>query len=409
MVSSPNMCLLCKGSRALCGNANCPLLPRIRLGPTIESKISKDFFGPGMNVFVGRIGYPNIGIGPLAAIEERPNMDSPTSWFGQEYGDIIEMSSLMLRSKNSQNIFSRSRFIGEMQELALAKKPADIEMGFSKKPLYRVSFSDVMQPMGPTATIERLRITENTRIDPRVESVVRDELKARDASYMLYSRGQDVYKITTILSSGVLGMEQRKKLVPTRWSITATDDMIARDLLKRVRTFPSVNEFQVFSSSYLDNHFQILLMPGNWEYENFEAWAPGSFWSQSMKEMQVVEEYEPFGGRKRYADKEAGGYYAARIGVIEGLKAMRRQARVVVFREVHEGYTIPMGVWVVRETARNAFLNKPEKFPTLEEALRHVESRLRVPLHEYIRRSRILRQRRLSDFDSTSGFSHKTL
>ena len=409
MVSSPNMCLLCKGSRALCGNVNCPLLPRIRLSPTIESRVSKDFFGPGMNVFVGRIGYPNVGVGPLAAIESRPNMDSPASWFGQEYGDIIEMRSLMLRSKNNQSIFSRSRFIGEMQELALANKPTDLEMGFRKKPVYRVSFSDVFQPMGPTATIERMKITENTRIDPRVESIVRDELKAREASYMLYSRGQDVYKITTILSSGALGMNERKKLVPTRWSITATDDMIARDLLRRIRDFPSVNEFQVFSSRYLDNHFQILLMPGNWEYENFEAWAPGSFWSQSMKEMQIVEEYEPFRGRTKYADKEGGGYYAARLGVIEGLAELRRQARVVVFREVYEGYTIPMGVWVVRETARNALRGQPEKFATLAEAMLHIGSKLRLPMQEYVKRSRILKQRRVSDFGSASGFNRKTL
>lgn len=398
MVSTANMCLLCKGSRALCGNSKCPLLSRFMIKPRIEKTISKDFFGPSMNVFVGRIGYPNIGIGPLAAIETKPNMDNPGSWFGEDYSKIIEMRSLMLRSKNRQNIFSRGRFISEMQELALAKKPTDVEMGFRKKPVYRVSFSDIIQPMGPTATIEKMKITENTRIDPRIESIVRDELKANEAGYMLYSRNQDVYRITTLLSSGIMGLEDRKKLVPTRWSITATDDMIARELLKSIRTYPSVNDYQVYSSMYLDNHFQILLMPGNWEYENFEAWAPGSTWAQDIKQMQIIEEYEPFKGRTGYADREGGGYYAARIGVIEGLRKLRRQARVVVFREVYEGYTVPLGVWVVRETARKAFDNPPQKFSTLGEALRHIDGKLRLPVQDYIRRSTILKQRRISDF-----------
>lgn len=392
------MCLMCKGSRALCGNKNCPLLARFSIRPKIEKIVDKDFFGPSMNVFVGRIGYPNISLGPLAAIETKPRMDSPGLWYGEDYGKIIEMRSLMLRSKRRQNILSRSRFIGEMQELALARKSTDVEMGFKKKPVYRVSFSDMVQPMGPTATIERMNITENTKIDPRVEYIVRDELKAKDAGYMLYTRNQDVYKITTILSSGILGMEQRRKLVPTRWSITATDDMIAKELMTTVRTYPSVNEFQVYSSRYLDNHFQILLMPGNWEYENFEAWAPGSTWAQNQKGMQIVEEHEPFKGRTRYADKEGGGYYAARLGVLEGLRKMRRQGRVVVFREVYEGYTIPLGVWVVRETARHAFDNSPAKFATMREALNHIESKLRVPMPDYIKMSMILKQRRINDF-----------
>ena len=398
MVSTPGMCIICKGSRALCGNSNCPLLARFSIRPKIEKIISKDFFGPSMNVFVGRIGYPNIGIGPLAAIETKPDMDSPGSWFGRDYGEIIEMRSLMLRSRNKQNIFNRSKFIDEMQELALAKKPTDVEMGFKKRPVYKVSFSDMFQPMGPTATLEKMKIAENTKIDPRVEYIARDELKASQASFMLYSRNQDVYKITTILSSGVFGMNERRKLVPTRWSITATDDIIAKELLKRIRTYPSINEFRVYSSRYLDNHFQILLIPGNWEYENFEAWAPGSTWAQGLKQMQIVEEYEPFRGRTKYADKEGGGYYAARLGVIEGLRKIRRQARVVVFREIYEGYTVPMGVWVVRETARNAFDTKPMKFSAFQEALDHINSKLRLSMNDYIKRSNILKQRRISDW-----------
>ena len=36
------------------------------------------------------------------------------------------------------------------------------------------------------ATIEKMKITENTRIDPRVEYIVRDELKAKDARLYRY-------------------------------------------------------------------------------------------------------------------------------------------------------------------------------------------------------------------------------
>jgi hypothetical protein len=140
------------------------------------------------------------------------------------------------------------------------------------------------------------------------------------------------------------------------------------------------------------------MMPGSWEFENFEAWSPGSTWAQGMKEVSVVEEYEPFGGRKNYADKQAGGYYASRIACIEKLVEMRRQARILVFREISEGYVVPLGVWVVRETARHAYRNEPMKFSTKAEAIAYAKSRLRVPFARYEKQSRLLSRRTLADF-----------
>lgn len=398
MVSPANLCIICKGSRALCGREKCPLLARFRVEPKIEKRVSKDFFGPSMNVFVGRIGYPRVSIGPLTAIELKARLDSPGSWFGMDYGDIIELQSLLLRSKLRQDVHSRSRFVEETQELALASKPTDVEMRFRKKPVYRMSFSDMYQPMGPSAALEKMRITENPKISRRVEKIVRDEIKANEAGFLLYKTGQDVYRISSILSSGIMGLERNKKLVPTRWSITATDDIVFKSIVSGVKDFPSVNDYLVYSSNYLDNHFEILLMPGNWEYENFEAWAPGSMWSFNLKKTEIIEEYESFRGRTAYADKEGGGYYAARLAVIEALWGMRRQARVVVFREIYEGYTVPLGVWQVRENARNAFKGRPEVFKTLGEALKHINSKLRLSINDYIDVSKILKQRRLSDF-----------
>ena len=206
--------------------------------------------------------------------------------------------------------------------------------------------------MGPTATLKRLEIAGNTRISKGVESVVADELKAADAGIALYSKGIDVYKISVILSAGCMGI--KKKLVPTRWSITAVDDIITKHMISRIKGYKSISDFMVFESCYLDNRFSVLMMPGSWEFENFEAWSPGSTWGHYLKKPEIVEEYEPFGGRKTYAEKQAGGYYASRLAAAEYLHRIRRQARVVVFREIYEGYMVPLGAWVVRQTARDA-------------------------------------------------------
>jgi len=362
----------------------------------IRDRLSKDFFGPSYSVFVGHYGYPNVNIGPMAGLENRPVIDDPSKWFGKSYQEIIELRSLLIRSKQKESIFSRSRFVQDNQELAIAKQPADTEITFKKDPVYIFRLSDSTQPMGPSGSIDKMRITENVKVSRHVDKVVSDDLKANDAAMMLYKKQSDVYKITTVLSSGALGLEKNKKIVPTRWSITATDDIITKGLLEKVRTYQSINDYLVYEANYLGNYFVILFMPGNWEFENFEVWAPGSNWA-AQSQSRIIGEYEPHRGRTTYAESQAGGYYAARIASAEVLGRMKRQARVVSFREVSEEYSIPMGVWVVRETARKAFANM-KKFSTKEEALGYVKTRLRVPLEHYMKTSKILKQGRLGDY-----------
>ncbi len=397
MVSTARMCLVCKGSRALCGQVHCPLMARLMVEPKVRN-ISLDFFGPSTSVFVGRMGYPRVNTGPLAAVEYTENIDNPSAWFGMPYTELIAMRSMLLRARVAQDVGSRSRYILENQEIALSDRPTDVELTFKRRPVYRVSFSDIVQPMGPSAELRNMRLAENPHIPRSIDYIVGDDIKAAQAGVMLYERGHDIYRISSIMSSGVLGRKESRKLVPTRWSIVAVQNMVADDLIMKLKEYPQINEFRVYSSKFLDNRFEVLLMPGSWEFENFEAWAPGSMWTAQLKKPEILEEYEPYEGRKGYAELQGGGYYASRLGVAEGLAGIKRQARVVVFREVYEGYTVPLGNWQILENVRNAFRQPFAGFSTKQEALEHINSGLRLPVGDYMEMSRILRQGRLADF-----------
>jgi hypothetical protein len=356
-------------------------------------RLSRNFSGPSPGIFVGSENYPTVNVGPLGMIDLVN--DNPADWLGMDYREIIAIRGSVLRSGRPEHVKSKQKIIDNVQELSIASRPTDIEMIFQKKPLFSINFDRYVQPMGPFAKLELLRLQENPHVDIHVEKTVNDELKAAQAAGLLYQHGIDVYKITTILSSGILGFD--KRLVPTRWSITATDDILAKGMMKEIRSFKSVNDFLVFESRKLDNHFTILMMPGAWEFENFEAWAKGSSWSKGMA-CNLEYEYEPFTGRTKYAMGEGGGYYASRLGIAEYLHRIRRQARVIVFREISEGYNIPLGVWQVRENVRNATSAEPKRFATKKEALDYVSGRIRYPLQMYLQNSKILSQRRLNDF-----------
>ncbi len=347
-------------------------------------KLAKDFYGPSPGIFIGTYGYPDVNAGPLGMISEQ---SSPSDLLKKNYQEIIAIRSGMIRSAKKENVKSKERIITNMQEISLAKMPTDVEMIFNKIPRLNINFDTIVQPMGAFAKLERLTLTQNPKISRKVERITGDDLKASQSAFMLYDAGIDVYKVQTILSSGVLGLA--KRLVPTRWSITATDDIIAKNLLKQVKEYKSINEYMVFESFNLDNHFLILVMPGNWEFENVESWFSGA-WNNSV-------EYEPFTGRTGYADKQAGGYYASRLAIVEHLHRIRRQARVFALREIHTEYTVPLGVWQVRENVRAAF-GHGKRFAALGEALTYMGQLTKKPLSTYTKNSILLRQKRLSDY-----------
>ena len=58
--------------------------------------------------------------------------------------------------------------------------------------------------------------------------MINDEIKASEAIEFLYKNEFNEYTLSKILSVGVIGLAKNKKLVPTRWSITATDDILGK-------------------------------------------------------------------------------------------------------------------------------------------------------------------------------------
>jgi len=390
-------CPICSGKRPYCIHKGYPIERPKEIEARVKERLKKEFFGPSYSVFVGSFGYPQVNIGPLAGLEEVENIDNPASWFGMGYQKIIELRSMLIRSKQQESVFSSGKFVQENQELALASKPTDVEILFKKEPVYKFVLSDYLQPMGPVGALEKLKITENTKIEKKVEYIVKDDLKAAEATYLLYKNNQDVYKITTILSSGILGKQDNRKLVPTRWSIVASIDIIAKGLIEKIKEYPILNEYRVYHSDYLDNHYTILLIPGSWEFENFETWSPGSNWSIPTQS-KIIEEYEPYEGRKAYALLQAGGYYQSRMGCCELLENLKKQAKVVVFRDVGEGYSIPVGSWQILESIRYAGKQFYRKFNTEKEALEYAKTITKVKMEDYIKNSKILKRKTLFSF-----------
>ena len=437
-----NICIRCKGSRLLCGKKSCPILMRnsvlksfVGIDPK-KYKGKQDIFGASPPaVFVGSYGYPKVNIGPLLPIGEYAKskdthfLDSPESWFGKPIEEIIGFRSSMIRSNfnisvryndNLDKTYSKlnrsnRKLLDATQELTLASNSVDTEAHLSRI-RFNLKYDSNAAPTGPSGRAEEIKVIDNIKVLKPVDKVYSDrDLKAADAilDYLYKSDDVSITSIQRLLSAGLLGVKKKRTLVPTRWSITAVDDIIGKGIAKKLIHFQSIDKYYTFSGQYLDNKFLIVLIPGPWSYEMNEYWHRDSIWNQDIPGVSnnnqssipiIATDYEFEKGRKKYASNITGAYYAARKEVEEFLFLRNKQARVIVFREISGGYLVPLGVWVIRETIRN-ILSKGMKggnvqvHETLESALQRIKQEFTLPMKHWIKASRLIpyirKQRRL--------------
>lgn len=397
----------CRGAKLLCGKSACPILVRYfadQKVKTLTERSEMDGLSPP-GVFIGRYGYPNVDIGPfISPVSEGVEiMDTPERWVGKSLDEITQMRFSLVRGKHRVKVDnqSRDRIYDTVQEIAMALRAPELEVKFSRAPRASLGLSDSVQPFGRSGTIEKVK-SDTGRFNQRIEKAYGDtDLKAADAVPALYRSKVLVSSIQRAFSAGVLGVGKKRKMVPTRWSITAVDDMLGRHLLSGNKYNPLLEEFRVYTITSLDNRWVVLMLPTSWRYELIEAWYPNTTWNPMGRQIAVFSSYEFFEGRKQYA--EIGGcYYSARLAVNELLERERLQAGVVILRESHPGYIMPIGVWNVREHVRKALTLPPSRFEALDAALAFAHTILDIPINRWIDNSGILKdylqQRTLDSF-----------
>jgi len=404
------LCAQCKGVRRLCGRAKCPILERLEAQLQVDWRARRDslFGATPPAVLVGEHGYPRVKVGPLippVAGEEAAIYEDPSSWYGKSVEEIIKLRSQLARPSFQVEVERASnppRLLQSVQEMVLSAKPVDAEVKFAKPLSLRLRFDGIVSPIGPSAPLSKLDVVGNPVVPRKVDQLVGDlDVKAYVAVSELYQHGVPVHYISRLLTIGLLGRKIDRRIVPTRWGITAVDSMVGDFLLEKVKEYPEVNEVLLYSNSYLDNHYHILLIPGSYAFEMLEMWLPKSVWVKEGSSSFIVENFELFDG-KWVKDEVDGGYKAMRLAVLEHLHRMRRQAIVVAIREIGPGYYAPLGVWNVREGMRHAFIKEAEKFSSVEEAVIALAKRVRTSFKQWFGEAKllssVLKQKKLLEY-----------
>ena len=351
------------------------------------------------SVFVGRYGYPKVKAGPMMPPihGDTTILDKPEMWLGKSLEEIVNYRLSLVRGVSTVNVHNISeKYVESLQEVAMTNKSVESEATFEKVPI-----TDLEQEkdlgldtdsvsFGPVAPLKSFRTSSSISVDQRIEDIYYDkDLSAAQGIINLYQDGVEISSIHRVLSIGMLGLQKNRRLVPTRWSISATDDVISADLIKKIETFSVIDLFKVYKYAHLGNYYSIILIPDEiWSFEMQEAW-----YDNNSGNMQVGVDFENANGLDHYPSI-AGAYFAARLSVAEYLFKAKRKAAALVLREIHSEYVMPVGVWQVREGIRRAFEGQAEEIENFEQALSFACIGLSLSKNEWKRKSKMYRSKR---------------
>jgi hypothetical protein len=318
-------------------------------------------------------------------------LDTPEKWIGKSLEEIVNFRLNLVRGIQKISVNStEGRYIEDLQQVTMSSKPIDSDLEFHKS-TSSISLDGESAPFGPIGEIKSAKFSNSTS-SKNIEKVFYDkDLMANDAVVNLYNSGIDVSKIQKCFSMGMLG--KKRKLVPTKWSITATDDIISKSLTDDILNYNLIDSCQVFYFEHLGNSFSVILFPHRWIYEMIEAWYSNGI-------LGFGSDHEDARGIN-HPPAIAGAYFAAKLSVVEYLSKNKIQSGVIILREIRPEYAIPVGVWQVREGIRAAMKKNPDIADNFEHALTLASKKMSISKSEWISHAHIgqlMRQKTISDF-----------
>ena len=347
---------------------------------------TKEIEGFGGSAIVGEKNYPNLKVHNISNSNFESSFFNTNEIVKKDYNDILKLKArnILGSTEEAHKRKVDSRINTELQDVYKSKKAVEFNSEFEKELQFdKVLVNKVSGIVGSRNPLLTLEATENTSTSKNIEKFTTGDVKSREAIISLYEKGTNENQIINLLALGTLGIQSNKRLVPTKWSISAYDQTIEKYLHKKLLKYRVLNEFEVYEYHDKGNYFVEILIPDSFQGEVVEAFT--GF---------VERDYVGLDNKLNKPEPEtSGGFYATKIAIFEHLEERKRQAAFVSLRLI-SGYDIPLGVVFVRECVREALKKKPLFRGTSEKELNEFLSQ-KYPKHfKLYSESRVLKERK---------------
>jgi hypothetical protein len=319
-------------------------------------------------------------------------LDIPEKWSGKTLEEIVNFRLNLIRGIKKMSVSdTQGKYIEDLQEVAMSCCPIESDIEFHKNTIPVTSIDSESAPFGPIGEIKNSKFSGSSS-DKFIQRAYYDrDLKAEDAVLALYNSGIEISKIQKCFSIGMFG--KKRKLVPTRWSITATDDIISKSLVSEILDYDLIDSCQVFCFEHLDNLYSVIIFSHRWMFEMQEAWHDG-------EAVGFGNDFEDARGID-HPPAIAGAYFAAKLAVAEYLVKNQTQGAVLVLREIRPEYAVPVGVWQVREGVRATMKQKPYIASSFDDAINFACKNMSISKTEWLSKGnmlKLIKQKTIADF-----------
>lgn len=314
-------------------------------------KPTKEIEGYGSAPIVGEKNYPFVATHSVSNENKKNSFFNTSEIVKRDYSEIIKLKAKNILGSTDKNYIKKTntKITEELRDIYKAKKPIEFNSKFEKELKFdKVLISKVSGIVGSKNELLNINANENTQTSKQIEKYTVNDIKSKEAIINLYERGTNENQIINLLALGSFGIEINKKLVPTKWAISAYDQTIERYLFDNyLRKNKIIENYEIYHKSDKGNEFVIILLPQTITGEVVESF-PGAVERDYFDYKNKLDNKEP---------QTSGGYYATKIAIFEHLKQRKRQASIISIRIIKD-YDIPLGVVFVRECVREAMNNK---------------------------------------------------
>lgn len=316
----------------------------------LSLKPTKEIEGYGSAPIVGEKNYPYLSTHNISNSNKDSSFFNTSKIVKKDYDEVISLKARNILGSTEKTYVKKvnERISDEIRNIYKSKKPIEFSSEFEKELKFdRILVNKVSGVMGSRNPLLTLKANENTSTSSQIEKYISDDLKAKDAIIDLYEKGVNEHQIINLLALGSFGIDMNKKLVPTKWAITAYDQTIEKHLFTKLRNLSPIEKYEIYHHKDKENEFVILLIPDTFTGEVIEAFST-NIEKDYIDHQNRLDKKEP---------ETAGGFYATKIAIFESLLKRKRQAAFISVRVIGD-YDVPLGVVFVRESVREA-MKKP--------------------------------------------------
>lgn len=330
-------------------------------------KPTKEIIGFGSAPIVGEKNYPFLATHNISNEEKSSSFFETGNLVKKSYDDILPLKAKSILGSTNKNYIKkpRTKIVEELRDIYKSKKAVEMQSTFEKELIFnKILTSKVSGVMGSQNELTKLEAQENTSTSNKIEKFTQNDIKAREAIISLYEKGINEHQIINLLALGSFGIDINRKLVPTKWAISAYDQTIEKYLHKKILNNNVINEYEIYHDLDKGNDFIIILIPDHFNAEIVETWdvsgldqeALSGKWKTNKK---TIIEVDYVGNDNKLKTKEpqtAGGFWATKSPIHRFLDERKKQASYISIRFI-DNYEIPLGVVFVRECVRKALNN----------------------------------------------------